>query len=201
MRSSTHQSRIENQILPARASPHTPPSTSPSTSPSRPSRRPPRPKPPPNLRSSPRTRAPSARIPQPGHIRRLLTRTTPKEPGDPPAPPTPRHPTSRRAPSHSAASRPTTPPRPRRPSGCRSGQAQLLALDCLAAGLLATAVGVGGAAVLGGFLVLDGLEVAGGAGPVFVQEQALVVLCLREDAGPGVEEGRGVCYGLGDGLC
>lgn len=196
MRSSTHQSRIEDEILPAQDLPHTPPSTSTRTS--RPPRRPPRPKTPPNLRPSPRTRArrtTGARIPQPRRIRRLLPRPSPQEP-PPAAGGAPRQPSRR--PSHSASRPPTT--TPRRP-GCGSSQAQLLALEGLAAGLLAAAIGVGGAAVLGGLLVLDGFEVAGGAGPVFVQEQALVVLGLREDAGPGVEEGRGVCYGLGDGLC
>lgn len=155
--------------------------------------------PPPNLRPSPRASTRRACVPHPAGAS-VRPRPSPQEP-----PPCTRRPRPARA-SHTTRGSPPTTTDAAAGTGSRRCAGQTLALRVLggATALLEPALVLGGAELRGQLalelLLLDGLEVARGAVPVAVEDEALVVLRLREDARPGIEQGGGVGDGLGDAL-
>ena len=50
------------------------------------------------------------------------------------------------------------------------------------------------------FFVLNIDEILTCPLPLWIEEKALIVLCLGEDAGPCLEEGRGIVHSTGYGL-
>lgn len=184
--------RTDIKPCPSAASPDSPPYTP------RPPCPPRRAETPPDLRPGPRAPTRRARVPHPAGAG-ARTRPSPQEPPPParrPRPARASHTTRRPPPATAAAAA----------GGGRRSAGHALALRILrgAAALLEAALVLGGAALRGQLalelLLLEGLEVAGGAVPVAVEDEPLVVLRLREDSGPGVEEGRGVGDGLGNAL-